>query len=263
MDLYDISPNTPYYRFSTRKYSEKNIDIDSLKEYSKNIIPLFDRNAFKIVLIPREESFLKELKGIVGNYGKIDAPYYGIVYSTQKNKQNFLQAGFLMEQLVLKATEINIQSCYIGSKMSDKLLSEYVDNSKLWQPMIIVAFGKAKQMPKEIVRKGKTRNDICSYIYKEKKKRLDLGFDCIMQAPSAMNLRPYLFVVRGKYIDCYVKKQILGSISKQYNNLKYIDLGIALLHFYLGIGTQLEIETCNVEKIKGNEYMFSLLIDKM
>ena len=169
----------------------------------------------KIVENVREES------GLSGVF-QVKAPYYLIL--TSELKQDYLvNAGFIMQQMVLYLTAMNIGSCYQGGirptqKLKSKLKYDFV---------VALAFGKS---PKDIYRapeKAKRLSEERLTVYKEDvDDEMRIMVSAAIIAPSSMNSQPWRLVVYNNRIHVFCKKA--RFLSNFFNDLKLIDIGVAL-----------------------------------
>lgn len=164
---------------------------------------------------------LNKDSGLSGAF-HVKAPYYLIL--TSELKQDYLvNAGFIMQQMVLYLTAMNIGSCYQGGiKPSQKLKSLLK-----YDFVIAVAFGKS---PNDIYRspeKAKRLKEERLTVYKEE---VDDLMKTIVSAgilaPSSLNSQPWRFVVYKNRIHVFCKKA--RFLSNVLNDLKLIDTGVML-----------------------------------
>lgn len=116
-----------------RKYSDQKLTQDQLNEI-RNIISntksLYKDIDVDIDLMEGKKVW-ESIKGIVGSYGKVEAPYYLI--------------GYILELVILKLTTKDLATCWIGGRIQKKELKNKLKNDKNLNPVIIVALGHPTQ----------------------------------------------------------------------------------------------------------------------
>lgn len=247
---------TIYNRQSIRKYIMEEFSeevLDSVKKYREKIVPLYPDIKVKMEIVPYKERKNK-LHGILSH----KAPYYLVFYS-EKKEGDMLNAGYMLEQMVLYLALKGIGTCYLGNIKGNKI------DSAGNRFVIAVAFGKPE---------GKAgRNE-------KEARRLDLDKICIFKedvnrsfrtmleaarlAPSSFNSQPWRFVVYNKRIHMFCKKPVLPiQFMKE---ISQIDMGIALAHIAIAADDLwVDIQIKHLENlasipIANNEYIASITL---
>lgn len=258
MSRFNIEKDTAYYRYSTRKFKTEKIEIEPLQAFAKEAVKLFDDFSYSVFFIEDGPKFHPVLGGLVGNYGKIIAPSYAVLMSKDGSKEAMMGLGFLAEQIVLKATELQIQTCYIGSGVEAKNLVDFFEKAESYPYLITIALGKEKEKKAQINRVRKSREALCAFANETVGAVMDACFENVRQAPSALNGQPYFFDVDISRIDCYSEGGIKAVFSKTYHRLRYVDLGIALFHIMLFFDEKLAITTEKPKRKDKGKYVMSL-----
>lgn len=212
---------------------------------------------------------LQDIAGYKGNM--IGAPNYIFIFSEVAD--NYIEnAGYIGESIVLKATELDIDSCWITFEDSYKILSKLeIDSDK--EIVAIIALGyESVNSKKKVVNPTKTGesyslsdmeiidNDTSTRLGVEEivyidewGKNIDAetlaeralldAFNYARMAPSTLNRQPWRFIVDGG-------KVILAVRNDEYTNTyeSKIDAGIVMLFFELIVRTTLFDTSWTLEK---------------
>ena len=227
--------------------------LSEIREYYKNpakrLIPEIHTQLFFFGTSTRAA-----LEGAAGyNQFLIGAPQY-LVLLSEKHPHAHLNAGFLMEDLVLKLEELGLDSCWLTFHSSDAV-KEALGIEEELEVAAIVAFGYGKKAVRRLRLNMRSMSDVdiaAKHRYMEPKRsvsdlvfvetwgnRQDLDrhigfFDdmlwealyAVSLAPSYLNRQAYAFLLHN------------GSVSLVSRPDEYtvdidgdLSLGIALLHF--------------------------------
>lgn len=238
----------------------------SCKKLVSNIgveVKLFDNVRDKV------SDKLQDIAGYKGNM--IGAPNY--IFILSEVADNYIEnAGYIGESIVLKATELDIDSCWITFEDSYKILSKLeIDSDK--EIVAIIALGyESVNSKKKVVNPTKTGesyslsdmeiidNDTSTRLGVEEivyidewGKNIDAetlaeralldAFNYARMAPSTLNRQPWRFIVDGG-------KVILAVRNDKYTNTyeSKIDAGIVMLFFELIVRTTLFDTSWTLEK---------------
>ena len=243
-------------RKSVRAFTDKKVSMPELKElelyfnrFARRLIP-----QIKTELMFFDDSSREALEGAAGyNQFLVGAPQY-LVLLSQKHPQMHLNAGFLMEDLVLKITDMGLSSCWL-TFVDSEAVKEAIGIHTDLEVAALVAFGYGVKTTKRLRLNIRSMSDIdisAKRHYVEPKRsiydmvflnswgnthKLDdyIGFfdDMLWEAlhaatlsPSYLNRQAYGFILHDSSIslvsrpDLYTDK-LDGDLS----------LGIVLLHF--------------------------------
>lgn len=151
MNYYELAVK----RKSTRAFKDKKVaaqTLDALRTYAKTCARLLSE-------IPAEWEILEEdpgnLSGAAGYSGfMVDAPCYLVLMS--ENAPHALEnAGYMGEDMVLKLTELGLESCWL-TITDAALLKQRLHTDSALTPLCLIAFGYEKPEP------GNLRLDIKS-----------------------------------------------------------------------------------------------------
>lgn len=166
-----------------------------------------------------------------------------------------VNAGYVMEQLVLYLVSKGFATCYLGDAKSKPDLDQY-------QPMIVVAFGKAAATA---VKKPASRKKLTELVNQPPVAQQNVRkiIEAARIAPSAFNLQPWRFMPQDGKIHIFMKKESLMQ-TKRMKELTLLDMGIAMCHMALAaeelwLDWRLSREDTSNEPIwKGCQYVATL-----
>lgn len=179
------------------------------------------------------------------NYGMIKGHNTYLLGTTKSSTDSRVHYGYLMEKVVLKATEIGISTCWIGY-FDDTCFNEIIIEKGFEIPSIVIlGYPKDKQtnlnkFTRFAVNASKRMNWERLFFNYNSKSPLnqDLiqeysdSLEMVRLAPSSGNTQPWRIFFNGTTKEFHFFKK---PISKRYEEkgLHDIDLGIALSHFEL------------------------------
>lgn len=181
----------------------------------------------------------------IGTYGLIVHPHAFMIGKIQKGPYCYESYGYLFEQLILKATDLGLDTCWLGY-FRDRIFK----NKFSVHPHEIIPAISALGYRKE---KGFNRDHIIKLINFTKRRAFtELFFETdfntplteqragtfrdllemVRRAPSARNLQPWRIVKAGQYFHFFLDS---SRSNKGYDERKfqYVDMGIAMCHFEL------------------------------
>ena len=243
-------------RKSVREFSDKPVffgSLDKIREYYNNsvrrLLPVIKTELLFFGTVARAA-----LEGAAGyQQFLVGAPQY-LVLLSEKHPQAYLNAGYVMEDMILKLTEMDLNTCWLTFVDSDDVKKALNIDSEL-EVAAIAAFGYGKKTVKRLRLNFRSMSDVdivAQHRYVEQKKsvydmvfmdtwgniyKLDdhIGFfdDMLWEslyaatlAPSYLNRQAYGFVIHPAGIS-------LVSCPDAYNVPidGALSLGIVLHHF--------------------------------
>jgi nitroreductase len=204
----------------------------------------------------------KEIKGLIGDYGKyIHAPHY-IVLASREHEGYLTDAGFRFEQMVLEATQKGLGTCWVGLRFKESSLRSTLDLDPSWRIIVLTPIGRpAPSFSGRALRTlagSKARKPLDQIFYWQRHnaplpagvmadERLIRVLEAARWAPSWMNRQPWRFILTNKEVLVYKMKQ-QNREGKDYH---FLDCGIAMAHLYLaakalGIGGRWDLEQFEV-----------------
>ncbi len=234
-------------RYSCRTYVNEKLDEKSIEKINE-FLQLkekgpFDKNA-KFILVDTKK---KEEKLKIGAYGLISGARYFIVGIVNKKSVNFTDFGYLMEKVILKATELNYGTVWLGRSFNTNTFSNLVhldDNEIIPAISPIGNIARNKRNLDKIISWGiKARkrkawselffdNQFTKPLTAEKSAPYALALELLRLAPSARNNQPWRIVKVNELFHFYLKVQS-RYIIEVFESMRFIDIGIAMCHFEL------------------------------
>lgn len=223
-------------RVSVRTFDETheldNNVIEDIKKFIRNVSTPFG-GAFAI-------DFKKfDLKGPQkpSTYGTISGASWYLLMGVHDDEMSALSAGYGMEEIILKATELGLGTCWMALTFKG---SDFINNTEMPvdEPLRIISPvgypAKKRKILESITRmtlrsaKRKPMGELFSYGEFGKPVMEDNRFykalSMMRLAPSAKNTQPWRALVCDKEVRFYYEQKTEASI---------LDLGIGLCHFDL------------------------------
>ena len=243
-------------RRSVREFTDRHIcpcALTKIKDYYNESCKRLDDSITTALLIFGADA-KEKLEGAAGyNSFLIGAPTY-LVLLTERHPLANLNAGYLMEDIVLKLTEMDLGSCWITFHDSESVKKALAIDSRL-DVAAIVAFGhgkKAARRPRINILSMSNINIFAKRRYMDPKKsvadlvHLDswgnrrgveehLGFfgDMLWESlyavslsPSYLNRQAFGFLIQGNRLTLVAQPDEFNTVSDG-----ELSLGIAMLHF--------------------------------
>lgn len=243
-------------RKSSREFASKKVPASAEKEilsyYEESAARLFPEIKTQLLIFSDEAQ--KALEGAAGyNDMLIGAPKYMVLLS-EKAAGSGINAGYIMEDLILKLQDISLGSCWITFTDSGEIKEALKIDSEL-EVAAIAAFGNPQKSVKRMHVNIKSMSNVDirakRHYFDPKKKVSELVFmdkwgnsdaaeeyigfydDMLWEAfyaaslsPSYLNRQPYGFIISGG-------KLYLVKTDDEYTTEidSELDLGAALLHF--------------------------------
>jgi len=202
-------------RKSIRSYVREPLSVDEYEAVRKIVSsaePLIPDVKTEFVIMAEDE-FHKATSGLF----KVVAPYY-IVLRSEKKDGRLLNAGCIGEEFVLKLTEMNLGTCWLGGA------KERGKNKNSLEYVISIAFGKTIEDFRADASKA-PRLKLSDIINGDTDAHID-ALEAARLAPSGMNFQPARYLCAGGAVHIYRKrsKNFLGLFAK----MQEIDCGIAM-----------------------------------
>jgi nitroreductase len=242
-------------RVSTRTYSKtKQVEESTRKElidFCSRLgpSPFGDKARFYIAAVPdRKENH-------VGTYGAVQnaqAFIYGVISRSERCYESY---GFLFEQVILKATDIGLATCWLGIfTLPDSFGAGNIKGDEIVPAISPLGYKSSAPVPMGFIMRGvsqRTKRRQFSELFYDRDFRTPLSteqagvfatpLEMVRLGPSAGNRQPWRVVVDKDVVHFYID---MSNVPENYKNLSLhlIDLGIALSHFEL---------TCLELKLRG------------
>jgi hypothetical protein len=261
-------------RKSTRTFSQSALNPDDRKNLESfitgNCTGLQNENInFKIIEKKNSNNQMKL------DYGMIQGHNTYILGASKSSCESRVNYGYLMEKIVLKATEMDISTCWIGIFDKAYFNDFHIENGFEIPGIVIVGYSEERQtLLDKFVRfsvSASKRNSWDKLFFNYSgKTALDPvtvnqyydSLEMVRIAPSSGNTQPWrVFFDETVNEFHFFKKSIIKKY--EFGGLHDIDLGIALSHFELtsiqnGLsGTWFKHDTGNVRSDDELQYIMS------
>jgi hypothetical protein len=262
-------------RFSCRTYLQQPIETSiqhCLEEYAaaQRQGPLGGQARFE--LVAGKDSDLKELKGL-GTYGFIKGATGFIVGATNANARHLEDFGYLLQMIILYATDLGLGTCWLGGTFTKTSFARKISAQPGELVPSVSAVGYIAKKPRridKIIRKGANADRRLPW----ERLFFDQGFHSpltqmqagdyaitlamLRLAPSASNKQPWRVIKDGTRWHFYLQRTSgyqERKLLKFYKvaDLQRIDMGIAMCHFdlsarELGLPGEWLVEEPEIEK---------------
>ena len=241
-------------RFSCRTYQERPIDEEKRQQLQTyldtlHVGPLGSTARFKLVAATEDDR--RTLRGL-GTYGFIRGATGFIIGAVQPGEKSLEDYGYLMEQAILAATDLELGTCWLGGSFTQSSFAKKIEKrkSEIIPAVTSVGYipeglkpedarlrqiiGSTNRYPWETLffRGGfdqpMTRDDANGYAHPLEMLRL---------GPSASNKQPWRVVKVGESWHFYMQRTPgYGKGSFMFGilrlaDLQRVDVGIAMCHF--------------------------------
>ena len=202
-------------------------------------------------LVAAREGDRQALKGL-GAYGWIKGATAYIIGAVQRSERSQEDFGYLMERLVLFATDLGLGTCWLGGTLTKSRFARVISLTDGESMPSVAATGYVAHTPRGIdalIRLGvgadKRRpwerlffeGRLGAPISRERADVYATPLEMVRLGPSATNLQPWRILKQGKAWHFYLRRTrgygrstsgLIGGID-----LQRVDMGIAMSHFEL------------------------------
>ena len=203
-------------RHSVRRYTDEKIEGEIEKELREEIGSCNKESGLNIQLCLNEEKAFNE--GILAKVTSFKNVKNYIAIVGKKSEDLDEKIGYYGEKIVLKATQLGLNTCWAASGYKkSRLCVKTSDNEKLF--IIAIGYGETDGSPrktKSIDKLGNVNSDSPQWFIN--------GLKAVQLAPTARNQQRFKFILSGNLVEA---KALFGFFTK-------IDLGIAKYHFEIG-----------------------------
>lgn len=207
-------------RHSVRKYTTKPIQGETLKHLLDEIKACVYESGLSIRLIKDEP---KAFGGLIPGYGIFKNVKNYIILSGPKTDDLDEKAGWYGERIVLKATQLGLDTCWVGLTFKKGVAKAYVKDGNKIACVIAIGYGENHGVP----HKSKMPDKVC-VLNEKPPKWFKEGINAALLAPTAVNQQRFKFYLNGKNVRAV-------STGGFYSN---VDLGIVKYHFLIGAGEE-------------------------
>ncbi len=242
-------------RSSWRTYTNQLLEDDTKKKINQILTfkdikspfsELAGKSRFELIGVPE---FAPDERKKLGTYGLIKGAQEFIVGAIEKSDYYKEDYGYILEVIILAATDLNLGTCWLGGTFNKNLFSTKIHCQKNEIVPAITPIGyttETRRRKEKVIRafiKADSRfpwskiffeNTFSTALLRETTGRYEILLEMVRLAPSAGNKQPWRVL---KEIDCdnyhfYVKTSQDLKL-KVYNTFVNLDIGIAICHFDL------------------------------
>lgn len=236
-------------RKSVRNYDSQQVseaDLELLKTYAKTL----ENELYRYEIIDLELGDKEK----IGTYGYIkNAKKYLVAVGKRSlvdDQKTSIQFGFDFEKIILKATDMGIGTCWMGASYKEDELLGLVAGGEDERIVMVTPIGyqKGQHMMEKFTRtfiKADKRKAFGEVFFNDEwLKSLEYieanpyhkVLELVRLAPSAGNSQPWRVIqVEDRYDFYTVPKKFYDKMKDQKIRFAMNDLGIAKLHFDLGV----------------------------
>lgn len=259
----------------------------SCRTYNYVALRLVDKKALENFIIKNSKGFENEVvnfriiekistdKQMKLDYGMIKGHNTYILGTTKSTTASRVNYGYLMEKVLLKATEMNLSTCWIGVFDSTYFNEVSIEDGFDIPSIVIVGYSEDKptfqdKLLRFSVKASKRQGwDKMFFNYKlktplcpEQIKKYSDSLEMVRLAPSSGNTQPWRVFFDKTMNEFHFFKKV---ISKRYElrGVHDIDMGIALCNFELSslqnglFGNWLKHAKENVDQVDDLQYIMT------
>lgn len=206
-------------RHSVRQYKNKPLDAEVISALQTEITACNQESGLHIQLVTDEP---KAFDSFMAHYGKFSGVANYIALVGRKDDTAFNEkCGYYGEQLVLKAQQLGLNTCWVAMTYSKKKSSIVIRQGEKLCVVIALGYGETQG----VSHKSKSLNEVAK-TDGQMPDWFKNGIEAALLAPTAMNQQKFLFTLKGNQVSV---KAGVGFYTK-------LDLGIVKYHFEIGAG---------------------------
>ena len=207
-------------RHSVRSYTDQRIGGETLNQLRQEIYACNRESGLNIQLCLNEPGAFSSL---IAHYGRLRNVRNYIALVGKKDGSLEEKCGYYGEKIVLKATQLGLDTCWVGGTYrKGKAVASVGDGEKL-ALVISIGYGESHGSPrktKSVEQLGRADGPTPDWFRR--------GLEAAQLAPTAINQQRFRFELQGNRVRAVA---LPGFFSK-------VDLGIAKVHFEIGAGPE-------------------------
>jgi len=233
-------------RYSCRSYDAKPLNETLEKKLCDYIENINNQTKIKARFLYIKKGASDEIPVKLGTYGMVAGATSFIVGICEKDELNYVEFGYIFEEIILFATDINLQTCWLGGTFNRNEFSQKCNLQDNEYIAIVSPVGIKKQKPRffdNAVRSvigANNRKLFAELFFKDNLSaplnentisNYKIPLEMIRLAPSASNKQPWRIIKNNDGYNFYLKRTKAyptGRFDMQKN-----DIGIAMCHFEL------------------------------
>ncbi|SHH95248.1 nitroreductase family protein [Sporanaerobacter acetigenes] len=251
-------------RKSIRDFKEKDADkkvLEELMDYGKKLESAIGKNSFKFILFEDGKLVHKALSGKGGYAGvMIKSPHYIVLELLDESEDCIINASYAMENLITKASELNLGSCWISVVDVEEDMKKALFELKNGKVDYILAIGYPVAKNPFVQEGESCRLAVEEIVYKDEiGNKIDMDelenrglsdlFYYIRFAPSSYNNQPWRFILKDD--------RVVLTLMCNDNKYNLVDAGIIMYYFEnmaksIGVNGSWKLlhdEDCEVDKV--------------
>lgn len=242
-------------RFSCRNYQEKPIAATTRRKLaayaaSQQKGPFGTQVRFELVTASEQD--WKTLKGL-GTYGFIRGAIGFIIGALREGDKNLEDYGYLMERIILFATDLGLGTCWLGGTFTKSSFAEKISVLPSELVPAVSAVGYASRKPhwlERLVRRGATadrripweqlffNNAFGELLSQQAAGDYATPLEMVRRGPSASNKQPWRVIKDATGWHFYLQRTPgyrESTLVKLFTvaDMQRMDMGIAMCHFEL------------------------------
>ncbi|MBU3110206.1 nitroreductase family protein [Clostridium lacusfryxellense] len=249
-------------RTSSRSYDQKNIESIKLKKLKDYITKINEETKLRVrfIFTQSNDNDVKQVKKM-GTYGVISGANSFIIGILDKEEKDALEFGYLFEKIVLFATDLGLQTCWLGGTFNK---SNFEQNMSLLDNEfipIVSPVGIKKEKPRvfesamrALVGANKRKPwselffvaDSLAPLNEDSAGQYAVPLEMVRLGPSASNKQPWRIIKEENTYHFYLSRTKGYGVTGY--DMQKNDIGIAKCHFELSAnelglkGTWVEIK---------------------
>ncbi len=206
-------------RHSVRSYKDKEIESNIRKELNTLAEKCSNESGLNIQILYNEP---KAFSGMMAHYGKFSNVKNYIALVGKKGKDLEEKCGYYGEQLVLKAQQLGLNTCWVAMTYSKGKTPCTIEKGEKLCCVIALGYGETQGVSHNV----KPIESLCN-VSSNMPDWFKKGMEAAQLAPTAMNQQKFLITLNEN--DTVTFKALAGFYTK-------LDLGIVKYHFNMGAG---------------------------
>ncbi len=244
-------------RYSCRSYQKSPIPedmVERLKLEAKSINNGIFGAKVRMEIIAARDTDRDEMRGL-GTYGGVQNPMGFIAGAVQTGDKDLEDFGYMMEKLVLLATDLGLGTCWLGGSFNQSSFAKRINLAGEEILPAVISLGiphpTEEQRASNPGRFGNRlkwsdlyfENGFSQPLSSEAAGKYAVPLELIRLAPSASNKQPWRILKQGEHWHLYLKRtpgyqdDFLKKLMKV-KDLQRVDMGIAMCHFELAAHEQ-------------------------
>ena len=231
-------------RYSCRTYDAKSLDKTVEKKLCDYIETINKKTKIKARFIYISKNVSNETPIKLGTYGMIAGATNFLVGICEKDELNCLEFGYLFEEIILFATGINLQTCWLGGTFNRNEFTQRCNLKYNEYIAIVSPVGIKKQKPRFFDNAVRSlidansrkpfaelffENDLSIPINENSIGDYKTPLEMVRLAPSASNKQPWRIIKNNGGYNFYLRRT--KGYAKGLYDMQKNDIGIAMCHF--------------------------------